>query len=133
MTNDPIAIEVRLDDSNLDQARARVTQALADEGFGILTEIDVRATLKKKLDLDFRPYVILGACNPKLAHRALSEEPSIGVLLPCNVVIETDDEGVLVRIADPKAMFQVIDNEAVAPVAEEAEARLRRVAQALSG
>lgn len=116
---------------DLDATRARVTAALADQGFGILTEIDVRATLDKKLGVDFRPYVILGACNPQLAHRALEAEPHIGLLLPCNVVVQQTAGGTEVSIADPRAMFTVIDNPAVAPVAEEAEQRLRRVMAAL--
>lgn len=117
-----------------DDVVRRVTEALKQEGFGVLTEIDVQATLKKKLDADFRRYVILGACNPPLAKRALEAEPQIGLLLPCNVVVqESPDGGVIVSIADPKAMFTLVDNPAVAPIAEEAEQRLRRVIAALDG
>ena len=113
-------------------ALRRVTEELEQEGFGILTEIDVRATLKKKLDIDFRPYLILGACNPPLAHRALEAEGQIGLLLPCNVVVQENADGsVSVSIADPKAMFTLVDNPAVAPVAKDAEQRLRRVLSAL--
>lgn len=111
----------------------KVTAALKSEGFGVLTEIDVQATLKKKLGADFRRYVILGACNPPLAKRALDAEPEIGLLLPCNVVIQDTDGGeVSVSIADPKAMFTLVDNKAVAPIAEEAEQRLRRAIRAVS-
>ncbi|MAQ15129.1 MAG: hypothetical protein CMN30_10105 [Sandaracinus sp.] len=120
-----------LQDVTFEDAVERVTACLKDEGFGVLTEIDVQATLKKKLDVDFRPYTILGACNPELAKQALDAEPSIGLLLPCNVVVQTTATGVTVTVADPKAMFQVVDNDAVAPVAADAEARLRRVVAAL--
>ncbi len=106
-------------------ARTRVTEALKEQGFGVLTEIDVRATLKKKLDAEFRPYVILGACNPQLAKRALDEDLGIGLLLPCNVVVWEDRGGSVVSIADPRAMFQIVHNERLQPVVDEAERRLR--------
>lgn len=115
-----------------EEARAKVTEALADQGFGVLTEIDVKATLAKKIGVDFRPYLILGACNPHLAHRALSGEAHLGLLLPCNVVLQQTDAGVEVSIADPKMMFTMVDNPDVAPVAEEADQRLRRVLATLS-
>lgn len=108
-------------------AVARTTEALKTEGFGVLSEIDVSATLKKKIDVDFRPYVILGACNPQLAHQALSAEPQIGLLLPCNVVVQAEGDGSTVSIADPKAMFTMVSNPGMGDVAGEAEARLRRV------
>lgn len=112
----------------------RVTEELQKEGFGVLTEIDVKKTLEKKLGVDFRRYVILGACNPILARQALEAEGQIGLLLPCNVVVQEEPgRGVVVSIADPKAMFSLVDNPAVAPVAEEAERRLRRVVDALDG
>jgi uncharacterized protein (DUF302 family) len=123
--------ERELRNTTVEQGVERVTAALAKEGFGVLTRIDVKETLKKKLELDFRGYVILGACNPTLAHRALTAEPQIGLLLPCNVVVQDSAGGVTVSIADPKAMFQVVDNPAVAPVADEADQRLRRVIEAL--
>lgn len=113
-------------------AVARVTAALQSEGFGVLTQIDVRATFQKKLGVDYRPYVILGACNPQLAKRALDAENQIGLLLPCNVVLQRLEDGQIgVTIADPKAMFGFVDNPALLPVAEEAEARLRRVLASL--
>lgn len=124
--------ERRLTGVGFDEAVERVTAALQREGFGVLTEIDVKGTLKKKLDVDFRRYVILGACNPTLAHRALGEEPQIGLLLPCNVVVqEAPDGGVVVSIAAPKAMFMLVDNAAVKPIADEADERLRRVIAAI--
>lgn len=108
-----------------EDARRRVTDALKEQGFGILTEIDVRATLKKKLDAEFRPYVILGACNPQLAKRALDEDLGIGLLLPCNVVIWQEDDGSVVSVADPRAMFQIVHDERLHPIVEEADRRLR--------
>jgi uncharacterized protein (DUF302 family) len=116
----------------LQAAVEKVTEALKAEGFGVLTSIDVRETLKKKLDVDFRGYVILGACNPPLAHQALTAEPQIGLLLPCNVVVqEAPGQGVIVTIADPRAMFSLVGNPAVAAVADDVEHRLRRVIEAI--
>ena len=123
--------EATLPGASLDEARARVTEALSAEGFGVLTEIDVQATLKKKIDVDFRPYLILGACNPKLAHQALQAEPRIGLLLPCNVVVEERDGGVTVSIVNPRAMFGVVKSPNLEPVVTEADQRLRRVLEAL--
>jgi uncharacterized protein (DUF302 family) len=116
-----------------EQAIERVTAALKDEGFGVLTEIDVQATLKKKLDADFRRYIILGACNPHLAHRALNAELELGLLLPCNVIVyETEAGQSMVSIVDPLAMLGVVENRALDEVASEANTRLQRVAAALA-
>ncbi len=129
-----LAFEVEMDQP-YETAIGTVTAALKAEGFGILTTIDVKATLKQKLDKDFRPYVILGACNPPLAHRALVHEGKIGILLPCNVTVEaTDTGGSLVRIGDPDALLQVggLDQDVVVrEVASEARERLQRAALAL--
>jgi len=116
------------------QAVERVREELAREGFGVLTEIDVRETFRKKLDVDFRPYVILGACNPPLAHRALSAELEIGLLLPCNVVVYAGEvEGTSVVAAmDPVSALSLSDNEAVAPLAAEVRERLVRVLQGVT-
>ena len=116
-----------------ERAVARTKEALAAEGFGILSEIDVAATLKKKLNVDFRPYVILGACNPPLAHRALTAERDIGLLLPCNVVVYADDapgRSVVVAL-DPVEALRLTENEAIAPVADEVRQRLVRVLEAI--
>ena len=108
-------------------------EALAGEGFGVLTEIDVRATFKQKLDVDFRPYVILGACNPPLAHRALSTEPELGLLLPCNVVVYAGDDPdtTIVAAINPVAQLGVAGNPAVASLAEEVQERLERALEAI--
>lgn len=108
------------------------TEALAREGFGVLTEIDVAATLKKKLGKDMPPYRILGACNPQLAHRAIEAEPSIGALLPCNVVVRVDAGGrTIVEIMDPKAVLQLVDRPEIATIASQVRERLERVLSAL--
>jgi uncharacterized protein (DUF302 family) len=116
-----------------EQAVERVVAALKSEGFGVLTEIDVKATLKKKLDVDFRRYVILGACNPPLAHQALCTDLDIGLLLPCNAIVyETDDGGSAVSIIDPISMLAMVDSPELAAVASEARLRLQRVVEELS-
>ena len=109
------------------------TAALKDEGFGVLTEINVHATMKKKLDVDFRKYVILGACNPPLAYQALSSELEIGLLLPCNVIVYEDDDqqGSVVSIVDPISMLGMVINPNLESVADEARARLQRVLASL--
>ena len=109
-----------------DDAVERVEAALQQEGFGILTRIDVRETLKQKIDVDFRPYVILGACNPPLAHRALSAEDTIGLMLPCNVVVAETDDGSEVAIVRPTVMMTVADAAGLEDVANEAQALLER-------
>jgi uncharacterized protein (DUF302 family) len=109
-----------------EQAVQAARAALQEEGFGVLTEIDVKATLKAKLDKDFRRYVILGACNPPLAHRALETDPSVGLLLPCNVIVYEDGDGTVVAAVDPLGLSGVLDNPALRDVAQEAERRLRR-------
>lgn len=117
-------------DIPVDEADAKVRQLLKEEGFGVLTEIDVRSTLKQKLDVEFRPYRILGACNPPLAHRALQAEPMIGLLLPCNVVVEERaGGGSKVSFLDPKVALGLVGNRELEPVASDAAARLRRVAE----
>lgn len=119
-------------DLGFDDAIARVTQALQAEGFGVLSDIDIRATMKKKLDRDMPPYRILGACNPPLAHRVLNAEPSIGLLLPCNVVVRQDDAGqVHVEFMDPSAVLEMVNVPEVAAVAIEVRQRLERAMAAL--
>jgi uncharacterized protein (DUF302 family) len=114
-----------------DQAVAAVTQALAKEGFGVLTEIDVQATLKKKLNLDRPPYKILGACNPQYAAKALEAEPQIGALLPCNVVVRVDGGKTIVEFMDPDAVLQLVGRPEVGTIAAEVRQRLQRVMAAL--
>lgn len=123
-------IRVRLDLS-YDEAIETVTTALQNQGFGLLTEIDVKATLKKKLDVDFRRYVILGACNPTLAHQALTAELEIGLLMPCNVIVYEDGDGSVVSIADPNAMVEMTGSTRLEGVAAEARAKLQLVIDAL--
>lgn len=131
---DPIryGYQKTLTSTTFEAALARVEEELKKEGFGVLTEIDVKNTLKQKLDVDFRRYKILGACNPNLAHQALGQESHIGLLMPCNVVVqETEDNDVVVSIADPKSMFAMVNNDEIGHLAEEADARVKRVLEAL--
>jgi uncharacterized protein (DUF302 family) len=108
------------------EAVDRIKAELAGEGFGILTEIDVKATLKEKLNVDFRDYVIIGACNPSLAHRALEADLGIGALLPCNVVVYADGDESVVSVFDPEVGMALAESPALAPIAREAKARLLR-------
>lgn len=114
-----------------EQAIARVEAALKEQGFGILTRIDVKETLKQKLDVEFRPYAILGACNPGLAHRALSADETIGLLLPCNVVVTEGADGAEVAFASPKSMLDLAGRQELRPIGEEAERLLRQARDAL--
>lgn len=109
----------------------RVTEVLKDHGFGILTEIDVKATMKQKLDEDFHDYIILGACNPPLAHKALTLEDKIGTMLPCNVIVQATDGGIEVAAVDPVASMQAIENEQLGEVAQTVREKLREAIEAL--
>ena len=114
------------------EAVRRTTELLKEEGFGVLTEIDVRKTMREKLNADFRPYVILGACNPHLAHRAFQAELGIGLLLPCNVIVYEEGDGSVVSVMDPRAALEIAGNDALRPIAEDARARLDRLIQKLA-
>ena len=127
-----IGMKVTLE-TDYDSALNKVTEALMGEGFGVLTEIDIKATFKMRLDKDFRPYKILGACNPALAYEALSKAADAGMLLPCNVTVSEEADGrILVSIIDPIVMMAVLVDPDLESVAQEAKARLSRVAQALA-
>ncbi|HXV72514.1 MAG TPA: DUF302 domain-containing protein [Acidimicrobiia bacterium] len=115
-----------------EEAETRMRSALADEGFGILTEIDVAATLKNKLDVTFKPYRILGACNPQLAHQALASEQSIGLLLPCNVIVYETDEGSAIEVLEPNLMAELTTNTDLEELARDARARLERALAAVA-
>lgn len=128
MTDDQLRVELNVP---YEEARERVAAALKEEGFGILTEIDVKATLAEKLNAEFRKYVILGACNPSLAHQALNEELELGLLLPCNVIVYETDGGSVVSFLDPTEMMSLTDNPNLEPIAREARGRLGRAATKL--
>lgn len=132
--SEEIGFEVQMD-CTYEEAMEKVIERLKAHGFGVLTRIDVKDTLKEKLGVDFRPYTILGACNPPLAHRALSQDPVVGLMLPCNVTVEANPAGgSMVRIANPEAMMQVgylEKDEVIREVAAEARKRLEKVAKEL--
>ena len=129
MKDSPVALQTTTPLSFSD-AVARAREALAREGFGVLTEIDVAATLKKKLDVDREPYLILGACHPPSAHKALSAVPEVGVLLPCNVTVSVEDGTTVVRAMDPAGVMGILGSEELAEVGADIGARLRRVVDA---
>lgn len=117
----------------MDEAVDRVRAALADQGFGVLSEIDVQATLREKLGEETDPYLILGACNPQLAHQALDADQRIGLLLPCNVVVRTEGASTVVEALDPQVMVTVAEEQRLQPIADEAGQRLRKALQAVAG
>ncbi len=121
----------KMTDLSYEKAVDKVTEELKKEGFGILTTIDIRDTLKKKINVDFKKYVILGACNPPLAHKALEAEEQLGLLLPCNVIVYEKDDSTMVSFFDPMIMTQIIINEKLKPVAEDVQKKLKRVLEAV--
>ena len=132
MSDIPYGFNKKLGAMTIDEAQQQVATALKTEGFGVLTEIDVKATLKQKIDVDFRDYRILGACNPKLAHGALQTDLSVGLFLPCNVILYADDQGeIIAAIGKPSAMFAAVENPEVKAVADEVDAMIERVIAAL--
>jgi uncharacterized protein (DUF302 family) len=132
MASAKLGMSRRVPDLGFEEVVARTREALKAEGFGVLTEIDVRATLKAKIDVDFRPYQILGACNPGLAHAVLEINPEFGLLMPCNVVVEAEDDGVRVSMADPAAMARMANApDAILPIVAEAREGLERALDAI--
>ncbi len=132
LTESPFTLHTIIQNRSLDTVVEQTTVALADQGFGVLNTIDIQATMKAKLDKNERPYVILGACHPQMAHQALSALPSIGALLPCNVVIsENDDQSISVSIIDPVPLFSILGRTDMDPIALEVQSRLSAVLEAL--
>jgi uncharacterized protein (DUF302 family) len=121
----------KITDYGFDKAVEKVTEELKKEGFGVLTSIDVKDTFKNKINVDFKKYKILGACNPPLAHKALQTEEELGLLLPCNVIVYEKDEKTAVSIFDPMIMSQLIDNPNIKPIAEEVNKKLKKVFEAV--
>jgi uncharacterized protein (DUF302 family) len=121
----------KVTDYSFEQAVEKATEELKKEGFGVLTTIDVKDTLKKKLDVDFKKYIILGACNPPFAHRALQAEEELGLLLPCNVIVYEKDDKTVVSIFDPMVMTGIIDNPALKEIATEVKTKLERVLESI--
>jgi len=117
--------------TDFEQTIKNVTAALAEQSFGVITEIDLQAKFKEKLGIDHTPYTILGACNPSFAHKAIEQEADMGLLLPCNVVVRVVENGCVVAFLDPVSMFSLVDNDAVAPMANEVKAMLERARDAL--
>ncbi|OOY19954.1 hypothetical protein BMI86_10785 [Thioclava sp. DLFJ5-1] len=124
-------IDKRLTDTTLEEADTRTREALKAQGFGVLTEIDVQSTMKKKLDEDMPGYMILGACNPKMAHQAIQLEPNVGAMLPCNVILRQDGSDILVCAIDPQASMTAIDNPQLKSVAGEVRDMLEKAVQAI--
>ncbi|QPZ92895.1 DUF302 domain-containing protein [Thioclava electrotropha] len=124
-------IDKRLTDTTLEEADTRTREALKEQGFGVLTEIDVQGTMKKKLDEDMPGYMILGACNPKMAHQAIQLEPNVGAMLPCNVILRQDGSDILVCAIDPQASMTAIDNPQLKSVAGEVRDMLAKAIEAL--
>lgn len=127
----PYTIDRMFNGSTLDEIDARTRSALADNGFGVLTEIDIKATMKKKLDVEMAPYRILGACNPEMAYQAIGMEPRVGAMLPCNVILREVDGGVEVSAVDPVASMQAIGNSALHAVAGEVHDLLKKAVEAI--
>jgi uncharacterized protein (DUF302 family) len=132
MKQDDYGLSIELGEVDFADTIERVTAALKEQGFGVLTTIDVQATLKKKLDVDRDPYVILGACNPPFAHRALEAEPDLGLLLPCNVIVRAHEGGVRVAFVDPVAQFSVVGREDLGELAAQVRGRLEAAARSLA-